>query len=111
MKKLSQDNDGLISTSYHSDELGKEIVIGRSVNHQSILDHNKKLYNLNDGYNKKRDLKRVASIPIIVLEVWAKEYNGTSNWFALPKEIQKSIMKKKLNSNEFQLFKTAHGNI
>tara|TARA_R100001163_G_C4980938_1_gene137113 strand:+ start:155 stop:490 length:336 start_codon:yes stop_codon:yes gene_type:complete len=111
MKKVSVDNNGVVSTAFYSDEKNKTISVGRSMNHQSVLDHNKKLYNLNDGYNKKRDLKRVASIPIIVLEVWAKEYNGSSNWFSLPKEVQKSIMKKKLNSNEFQLFKTAHGNI
>jgi hypothetical protein len=33
------------------------------------------------------------------------------NWFGLPKDVQKKILKKKLNSNEFQYFKTAEGNL
>ena len=45
------------------------------------------------------------------MQVWANEYNGTKNWFALPKEVQKQIMKKKLNSSEFQYFRTAAGRI
>ena len=49
----------------------------------------KRLLNLNDGYSKSREMKRVASIPTIALSVWANEYNGSNNWFGLPKEIQK----------------------
>jgi predicted DNA-binding protein YlxM (UPF0122 family) len=52
MKKISEDKEGLISTAYHDDHANKSIVIERKVNHQSILDNNKRLYNLNDGYNK-----------------------------------------------------------
>ena len=37
---------------------------------------NKKLYTQNDGYSPDKGLKRVASIPTIILEIWAKEYNG-----------------------------------
>ena len=62
-------------------------------------------------HSKSKDLKRVASIPILALQVWANEYNGTNNWWALPKEVQKDIMKKKLNSNEFKYFRTAEGRI
>nr|ADD96566.1 hypothetical protein [uncultured organism MedDCM-OCT-S11-C359] len=58
-------------------------------------------------------MKRVASIPTIALEVWAKEYDpyGDGNWFALPKEVQSKILKLKLNSNEFKYFRTAEGRI
>lgn len=111
MKKVSTNHEGNISTSFYSDEQAKTISVGRSLDHSGILKKNKELYNLNDGYNKRKDLKRVASIPILVLEIWAKEYNGSSNWFSLPTEVQKSIMKKKLNSNEFQLFRTAKGRL
>jgi hypothetical protein len=54
---------------------------------------------------------RVASIPTLVLEIWSKEYNGNSNWFALPSDVQKKILKKKLNSSEFQMFRTAPGRL
>jgi len=103
--------DGLKKETFLLNEQDKQIVLKEEVNIDSHIKHNKALYNLNDGYSKSRELKRVASIPTLALQVWANEYNGTKNWFALPKEIQKQIMKKKLNSNEFQYFKTAEGRL
>jgi len=103
--------DGLQKTTYIKDDMEGKIITKEEVDITPHLDHNKKLLNLNDGYSKSRDLKRVASIPTIALSVWAKEYNGSNNWFGLPQEVQNKILKKKLNSNEFQYFKTAEGNI
>ena len=88
-----------------------KIAIKEQVNINPHLQHNKRLLTLNDGYSKTRDLKRVASIPTIALSVWANEYNGSNNWFRLPKEIQKQILKKKLNSSEFRYFRTAEGKL
>ena len=56
-------------------------------------------------------MKRVASVPPLVLQIWAHEYNGSRNWFALPKDIQRKIMRTKLNSSEFRYFRTASGNL
>jgi hypothetical protein len=103
--------DGLQKTTYMQDDMEGKIITKEEVDITPHLDHNKKLLNLNDGYSKSRDLKRVASIPTLALSVWAKEYNGSNNWFALPPEVQNKILKTKLNSNEFQYFKTAEGNI
>ena len=103
--------DGLQKTTYMKDDMEGKIITKEEVDITPHLDHNKKLLNLNDGYSKSRDLKRVASIPTLALSVWAKEYNGDSNWFALPKEVQNKILKTKLNSNEFQYFKTAEGKL
>ena len=44
-------------------------------------------------------MKRVASVPPIILQLWTKEYNGTNNWWALPKEIQKHINKNNLSGH------------
>jgi|TARA_A100001391_G_scaffold98245_2_gene65133 hypothetical protein len=104
-------NEGLKQTVYSKDDTENKIIINEKVNINPHLQHNKTLYNHNDGYSKSRELKRVASIPTIALSVWAKEYNGDSNWFGLPKEVQKNILKKKLNSSEFRYFKTAEGNL
>ena len=104
-------NEGLKQTVYSKDDIENKIIINEKVNINPHLQHNKTLYNHNDGYSKSRELKRVASIPTIALSVWAKEYNGDSNWFGLPKEVQKNILKKKLNSSEFKYFKTAEGNL
>jgi len=111
MSKRFEEKDGLVKTTYHSDDMNKQVVIERNVDYKPIINHNKKMYTQNDGYSKSRDLKRVASIPTLVLELWTKEYNGTGNWFALPKEVQQKILKTKLNSNEFQYFRTAPGRL
>ena len=103
--------DGLKKETFSLDEMENKIVVNEEVNIDSHLKHNKILLNQNDGYSKSRDLKRVASIPTLALSVWAKEYNGDGNWFALPKEVQNKILKTKLNSNEFQYFKTAEGKL
>ncbi len=103
--------DGLKKETFSLDEMEKKIVINEEVNIDPHLKHNKRLFNLDDGYSKSRDLKRVASIPTLALSVWAKEYNGDGNWFALPKEVQTKILKTKLNSNEFKYFRTAEGKI
>ena len=103
--------DGLKKETFLLDEKEKQIVVKEEVNIDPHIKNNKRLYNLNDGYSKSRDLKRVASIPTLALQVWANEYNGTNNWFALPKETQKKIMKKKLNSSEFKYFRSAEGRL
>jgi len=108
MNKIVE-KDGLSTTTYHTND--EKLVIQRDINYQPIVDHNKKLYNHNDGYSKSRELKRVASIPTLVLEIWSKEYKGNSNWFGLPSDVQKKILKKKLNSSEFKLFRTAAGKL
>ena len=105
--------DGLQKTTYGVDDKEKKIVVKEEVNISPHLKHNKELYNLNDGYSNTRELKRVASIPMIALSVWANEFDSNSkgNWWGLPKEVQKKILKTKLNSNEFRYFKTAQGNL
>jgi hypothetical protein len=56
-------------------------------------------------------MRRVASVPPLILQIWTKEYNGTNNWWGLPKDIQKKIMRTKLNSNEFRYFRTSEGSL
>ena len=94
--------DGLKKETFSLDDMENKIILKEEINIDPHLKHNKILLNKNDGYSESRDLKRVASIPTLALSVWAKEYNGSNNWFALPTEVQKKILKTKLNSNEFQ---------
>ena len=88
----------LDGTKYYFEGDGK-ITIQNSQDVNPILEKNKKLYNHNDGYSKTKELKRVASIPTLVLTIWAKEYNGSNNWFGIPKNERSKILKQKLNSN------------
>ena len=97
-------------TKYIKESDGK-LTINNQQNLNPLMKRNKELYNLNDGYTASREMRRVASVPPIILQIWAKEYNGTRNWWALPKDTQKKILRVKLNSNEFRYFKTSEGRL
>ncbi len=110
-KVRSVEHNAGITTRYIQESDGK-LTINNQQNVNPLLKRNKELYNHDNGYlSKEREMKRVASIPPLVLQVWAHEYNGSRNWFALPKEIQRKIMRTKLNSSEFRYFRTASGNL
>ena len=97
-------------TRYIQESDGK-LTINNQQDLNPLLERNKKLYTQNDGYTASRDMRRIASVPPIILQIWTKEYNGTNNWWALPKEIQQKIMKTKLNSSDFKYFKTSEGRL
>ena len=110
-KVRSVEHNAGITTRYIQESDGK-LTINNQQNVNPLLKRNKELYNLDDGYlSKEREMKRVASVPPLVLQIWAHEYNGSRNWFALPKEIQRKIMRIKLNSSEFRYFRTAEGSL
>jgi len=97
-------------SKYYIESDGK-LTVKNSQDVDPILKKNKRLYNDGDGYSASKELKRVASIPTLVLSIWAKEYNGTNNWFAIPATERKKILKLKLNSSDFRYFRTASGRI
>ena len=97
-------------TRYIQESDGK-LTVNNQQNLNPLIERNKKLYTQNDGYTASRDMRRIASVPPIILQIWAKEYNGTRNWWALPKDTQKKILRVKLNSNEFRYFKTSEGRL
>ena len=110
-KVRSVEHNAGITTRYIQESDGK-LTINNQQNVNPLLKRNKELYNHDDGYlSKEREMKRVASVPPLVLQIWAHEYNGSRNWFALPKEIQRKIMRIKLNSSEFRYFRTAEGSL
>ena len=103
-------NADATKTRYIQESDGK-LTIHNQQNLNPLMERNKKLYNQNDGYTPSRDMKRIASVPPLILQIWTKEYNGTNNWWALPKDTQKKIMRTKLNSSEFRYFRTAEGSL
>ena len=103
-------NADATKTKYIQESYGK-LTINNQQDLNPLMKRNKRLYTLNDGYTASRDMRRVASVPPIILQIWSKEYNGTNNWWGLPKEIQRKIMRTKLNSNEFRYFRTSEGSL
>ena len=110
-KVRSVEYDAGIVTKYIQESDGK-LTINNQQNVNPLLKRNKDLYNHDQGWlTQAKEMKRVASVPPLVLQVWAHEYNGSRNWFSLPKEIQRKIMRTKLNSSEFRYFRTAEGSL
>jgi pyocin large subunit-like protein len=111
MKKISEETNKNITETY-LDNGNDGVVQKRSLDVSSILENNKRLYTQNDGYSPDKGLKRVATIPTIILEIWTKEYHkdqNKGNWFELPKDIQQKILREKLNSSDYRYFRTASG--
>tara|TARA_R100000544_G_scaffold4256_1_gene1632 strand:+ start:142 stop:483 length:342 start_codon:yes stop_codon:yes gene_type:complete len=111
MRKISEEIDKNITETF-LDNGNEGVVQKRSLDVKPILENNKRLYTQNDGYSPDKGLKRIATIPTIILEIWAKEYHkdqNKSNWFDLPKDIQQKILREKLNSSDYRYFRTSSG--
>ena len=112
MRKISQETDDKGITETFLDNGNEGVVQKRSLDVKPILENNKRLYNQNDGYSPDKGLKRIATIPTIILEIWTKEYHkdqNKGNWFDLPKDIQQKILREKLNSSDYRYFRTSSG--
>ena len=106
MALLSVDIDanGLL-TEYHADALDDAVTIRRVQDVEPILENNKALYTEGDGYTPSRDLKRVASIPLSVVEDWMKE--GIN---IFDKNCAAAI-RRKLNDPQYLYLRTAPGRV
>ena len=73
---------------------------------EPILDLNKAMANHNDGYSPSRELRRVATIPNILINKWLVE----EGWNALdPANGDK--LASKLNSSDYLYLRTAPGRL
>ena len=72
------------------------------------LEQNKAMMNHNDGYSPSRELRRVASIPAIIILKW-KEELGVDFYSSDPE--QKRKVRQLLNSSEYLFLRTAPGRI
>ena len=68
---------------------------------EPFLDRNKAMANQNDGYNQSRDMRRLASIPNIVLMQWLNEA-GSMEILRDPK-----FLGRKLNDPDYLYLRTA----
>jgi hypothetical protein len=75
-----------------------------------VLENNKRLQNLNDGYSKSRELRRAASIPILLLHAWADEW-GFDHKDIWSNEGFKARMMARLNDSDWRYLRTAEGRL
>lgn len=73
---------------------------------QPFLELNKAQYTHNDGYNPDRTMRRVASIPNILIQKWLEE----EGWDALDPANEKKL-KAKLNDSQYLYLRTAPGRL
>jgi hypothetical protein len=73
---------------------------------EPILDRNKALANHNDGYSPSREMRRVASIPLILWLKWLQD----EGWDAFAPECADRL-RRKLNSSEYMWLRTAPGKL
>ena len=72
---------------------------------EPFFEHNKALYNAGDGYSPSRELRRAASIPMVVVEQWLSE--GIDIFDPNHKE----AVRRKLNDPENRFLRTAPGKL
>jgi hypothetical protein len=71
-----------------------------------VLDRNKAMANHNDGYSPSREMRRVGSIPLVLIMKWKTE----EGWDALDPD-NKDRLVRKLNDPEYAYLRTAPGRI
>jgi len=72
----------------------------------AILDFNRAMATENDGYTPSRDIRRAASIPLILVAKWLQE----EGWNAFDPACSDRL-KKKLNDPDYLWLRTAPGRL
>lgn len=90
---LRQEADGSVHMESHQDV-------------QDILDNNKAMATHNDGFNPDRTMRRVASIPMILIYKWKME----EGWDAFDPANEDKLAAK-LDSSEYLYLRTAPGRV
>jgi hypothetical protein len=113
-KKISQNKFWLEQNADEPDTVIYEATDDAILTHryqdvENLLKKNKEERNSFDGYNKARDMKRVASIPLVVLYQWLQD-DGVF-LFNMTAQEQHEYLKKKLNDPKYYYLRTSEGKI
>lgn len=100
-----------ITETYHKDPMTGQVRINKSQDLQPFMDSNA-IDRSSASSGWKGDFHKVASIPLLVVEMWTNELKakGYSNPNPMAKENNVWLMAK-LNSNDFLKLRTKEGNI
>lgn len=105
---LDVDPWGGVQTMSYDHASGK-LTIAQTTDIQAILDNN---HELASGFTKKGDWWPIASVPLVVLHDWMKEYEAsTGRQIGSPfseDEDWNAFVYGRLDSNEFRKLRTGH---
>ncbi len=101
------DHDGNVTTTHDYDELTDITTIQRTQDAEPIIENNKRLQTMNDGYSPSREFKRVASIPFVVFEQWLQEDGlDWGKYWRMGKREQAAYRAKRLTSSDWKHLRT-----
>jgi hypothetical protein len=95
----------MIHTRFVEDSDGS-LIVHREADVEPLLEANKALATSGDGYSPSRELRRAASIPMIIIEKWRNEL-GVDVFNPDHKEAVRRL----LNSSEYLYLRTAPGRL
>jgi hypothetical protein len=96
-----------VSTWFHFNPMTKETTIETRQDCEPILEANKRdALSGTDGWAPDRQSRRVASIPVVLLECWSKKY-GVS----MADPAFNEIIRRKLNDKDWQFLRTSTGRV
>lgn len=96
----------MIDTRFVTDPMTGSLTVHRTADVEPILESNKALASLNDGYTPSRELRRAASIPFAIVEKWKNEL-GVDVF----NPDHRPAVKRLLNSREYLFLRTAPGRL
>ncbi len=104
---LSYDPGTGVSTYHEYDHNARTTTFGYTQDVAPILDHNHNLETMGDGgyIDADKSVRRVASIPSVVQQMWMKEGINIYNRDHWPQ------VRKKLNDPEWRYLRTAPGSV
>lgn len=102
-EEIDKDEGGIATLATLDD--GK-LIVKRTQDVESIIERNKDLYNNHDGYTPSKNMRHVASVPLVILEQWAREA-GVSVFGPEMRE----ITRRKLNDPDNRFLRTSPGDI
>jgi len=108
MKKLiSADPLTGISTYFVDDPSSSKFHIETVQDIEPVLEMNRvRMTDGSNGWTPSKDMKHVASVPMIVLQIWANEAGVAMNDPAFGE-----VVKRKLNDADFSKMRTSEGDI
>jgi hypothetical protein len=90
---------------FHFDEGTGDVSIESRADVEPILDNNKRLQNDGtNGFTPSRDMKRIASIPNVIIEMWRNQLGVD-----LFNKDHEPAIKRLLNDPDWQYLRTSHG--
>ena len=102
------DQHSNITTRFHFDESDDMVTLEQVQDCTSIIENNKRLQTMNDGYTPSREFRRVASIPFVIFERWLQDDGLTYYDYCvkMDKREQAAYRAKKLLSSDWSHLRT-----